>query len=1311
LFKNEGQFDMAFITGGTIGFGNVSSVEFASLSTSVSLGTPTSTTWSSRSTQTSSQWEFIGTGFGGFQSGIPNVGIVTSLNYTLDGTVRMSITGLSLDMAVFSPLLAAGNTEALMSLIFAADDTFTGGSGSDLFNGYGGNDVISGGDGNDILDGGDGNDTLSGDAGNDIVRSSSGGDTLDGGAGLDILELSNSTNVGLTFTNANLSSAVGVTLANGVIARNFEQFRFTGGTGNDVLLVEDVVTSTNSFYGGLGNDTLVWNMSGYSGNITMSYSAPGVGQVSISPARGIEFTGIERFNLVGGSGNDSLFGGIGDDTLDGGIGNDVLTDSSGLFTSMSSGNDVIQGGDGDDLISGTGGNNTLLGGDGADQIVSGGHLAPPPIPGPGANIDQTAAIDLIDGGAGIDELTIFRWNVTANIIVDFRQMSTQSGVTLVDGTVIRNVETLRAFSGGSGDDVVTIGSSSLGPKVFSGPNTTVRNYSIDLFTGVDRIIADFTDDFSGIRFLDQEFWWGASKVRLSAEQLEIKTGRGSDDLDGRFYTSCVIDAGDGHDKLRGSQGADTLLGGDGNDDIDITDGGADVVDGGSGFDIVKFSLQLILGPITLSVPNLSSTSGFWLPSSALLRNVESLNATLTNFNDTLVLSDAALSGKGHYFDAAGGSDRFIANFSATTDAIVFRPSSIYSNGLGSGSIGLQNFERYEVTTGSGNDTLEGTNGADYLNGGAGDDVIGGGNGADELIGGAGNDYVTARIGANVDGGSGLDKLVLEPYLFNAAVNIATADLASNTGIILGGGLIRNIESFTLYAGALSGSLNINSVLSGANSFYSLNSVTLLIADFSYASTGVSLLWAFGGAAFRISGQSHNLTLEGGFVFNVRSGSGDDTLVGADGNDSFNTSAGNDSLDGSSGNDLLVGGSGADKLIGGLGVDTSSYSSATAGVYVFIGDSGNWTGDATGDSFSSIENLTGSSFNDVLGMDGGNNVIDGGAGDDLLFGQGGADTLIGGTGFDTASYATATSGIYAFIGDWGSFTGDAQGDTYFSIEGIIGTNFNDIIGMDDFANTLAGGGGDDILYGEGGGDRLFGNDGFDTVSYAFAPSGVYVVFADLGNATGDAAGDSEFSSIESIVGSAFDDIIGMGDFNDTLAGGGGNDVLLGNGGGDKFFGNDGFDTVSYALAQSGVYIFFADLGNATGDARGDSEFSSIESIVGSNFNDIIGMGDFADTIIGGAGNDILLGMGGNDTLWGGSGNDFFAYTSTAFGNDTIRDFQDGLDRIDFSRVAGVNYASLAITSVAGGVQVGLGASSILIAGASIGQINQADFLFA
>ncbi|MBB4572621.1 Ca2+-binding RTX toxin-like protein [Rhizobium lentis] len=42
-----------------------------------------------------------------------------------------------------------------------------------------------------------------------------------------------------------------------------------------------------------------------------------------------------------------------------------------------------------------------------------------------------------------------------------------------------------------------------------------------------------------------------------------------------------------------------------------------------------------------------------------------------------------------------------------------------------------------ITTGTGNDTISGSDGNDTLNGGAGDDIIGGGNGNDILIGGAG----------------------------------------------------------------------------------------------------------------------------------------------------------------------------------------------------------------------------------------------------------------------------------------------------------------------------------------------------------------------------------------------------------------------------------------------------------------------------------------------------------------------------------------------------------------------------------------------
>ena len=64
-----------------------------------------------------------------------------------------------------------------------------------------------------------------------------------------------------------------------------------------------------------------------------------------------------------------------------------------------------------------------------------------------------------------------------------------------------------------------------------------------------------------------------------------------------------------------------------------------------------------------------------------------------------------------------------------------------------------------------------------------------------------------------------------------------------------------------------------------------------------------------------------------------------------------------------------------------------------------------TGDAAGDTYTTIENLTGSAFADTLIAANGANTLDGGAGNDVLIGGAGADALIGGTGTDTASYAT------------------------------------------------------------------------------------------------------------------------------------------------------------------------------------------------------------------------------------------------------------------------------------------------------------------
>ena len=75
----------------------------------------------------------------------------------------------------------------------------------------------------------------------------------------------------------------------------------------------------------------------------------------------------------------------------------------------------------------------------------------------------------------------------------------------------------------------------------------------------------------------------------------------------------------------------------------------------------------------------------------------------------------------------------------------------------------------------------------------------------------------------------------------------------------------------------------------------------------------------------------------------------------------------------------------------------SYTTATASVGVDFVVAGNNTGDALGDTFNLVENITGSGHNDVLSGDDNANTIHGMNGNDTLRGRGGADVLIGGGG--------------------------------------------------------------------------------------------------------------------------------------------------------------------------------------------------------------------------------------------------------------------------------------------------------------------------
>ena len=73
------------------------------------------------------------------------------------------------------------------------------------------------------------------------------------------------------------------------------------------------------------------------------------------------------------------------------------------------------------------------------------------------------------------------------------------------------------------------------------------------------------------------------------------------------------------------------------------------------------------------------------------------------------------------------------------------------------------------------------------------------------------------------------------------------------------------------------------------------------------------------------------------------------------------SAFDDVLIGDGGNNSLRGGAGADVLDGGGGFDTASYFTALTGLTVSLANPSLNTGEAAGDTFISIENISGSGF--------------------------------------------------------------------------------------------------------------------------------------------------------------------------------------------------------------------------------------------------------------------------------------------------------------------------------------------------------------
>jgi len=429
------------------------------------------------------------------------------------------------------------------------------------------------------------------------------------------------------------------------------------------------------------------------------------------------------------------------------------------------------------------------------------------------------------------------------------------------------------------------------------------------------------------------------------------------------------------------------------------------------------------------------------------------------------------------------------------------------------------------------------------------------------------------------------------------------------------------------------------------------------------------------------------------------------------------SAFNDVLVGDAGDNILEGGAGADNIDGGSGIDTAGYNGSSSAVTVYLARSTGTGGDAQGDTLANIENLTGSDFDDVLVGGTGNNTLSGGNGDDYLldlsggddafFGEGGNDTLQGsggadsydgGTGIDEVRYNNSGSAVNVNLNTGVAFGGDAVGDTFNSVENLVGSQFNDILTGDDGVNRLEGFLGDDTLQGGLGADILWGGLGFDTADYSDSSVGVDARL--LGTGTGGTAEGDVMIYVEGIIGSDFaDNLVGGGatvtlngedgddilfDYsaNATLIGGNGNDFMQGGIGGDAYDGGNGIDTVSFANAVGAVTANLATGTGSGNDAAGDT-YANVENLLGSANSDTF-IGDDNDNNLNGQGGiDFLMGGLGNDTLTGGTGGDLFQYDTTTWGFDIVTDFQNGTDSIDL-RGSGLTFTDFTEVTTGSGM---------------------------
>lgn len=863
--------------------------------------------------------------------------------------------------------------------------------------------------------------------------------------------------------------------------------------------------------------------------------------------------------LTGGADSDTIYGFGGNDTLKGLAGDDVLAGHDG--------DDILQGGAGDDYLLGGAGNDTLDGGDGNDWAAYEDATA-------GVKVDLNLTGAQNTGGGGTDKLTSIE-NVYGSAFND--TLTGNAGDNMLVGDAGNDT-----ITGGKGNDTLW---GDAGTDVLDGGDGD--DYMVG-GAGDDIIKGGAGDDWSSY-----ENATAGVTVDLNKTTAQNTGGAGTDTITGveLLYGSKSDDVLTGDAKanyLWGSDGNDKLYGGAGDDHLSGGTG-ADLIDGGDGFDTVDYAYSDKPVYIDLNGGTVPANLGYAETGDRLI----SIEAAMGGSNDDEIFGNAAE----NYLYGDAGNDRLSAM--------------------------------------GGHDTLEGGDGDDTLYGSA----TGTG---DLLLGNAGDDHIVISTGSTVvDGGEGSDTLHLS---LTAGVKVdlrITGEQQVAAGVFVEA---RNVENLTGGMGndTLIGDAKDNVLMGGRGDDVLDGGAGSDTA--SYADDG---LWGpvvidLGKSVQVLSdgrGTDTYISIEnviGSFSDdNITGDAGANRLNGYAGNDRLYAVGGNDVLEGDSGDDVLVAtreGASNDKLYGGAGNDRLVTNKAAAfldggdgddvfdvphvsnmaGVIVIEGGAGSDTLDMSGAigapvkldisllitgaqdvgggqllSLKGVENIIGGAGNDVLRGNDIDNILRGGAGDDWIW---------GGQGIDIASYHDGLAGgVTIDLGyqDGGYALGAHGRDTLISIEGLEGTQFNDVLTGDNYVNilmgqegddTLNGGGGDDILIGGAGKDMIDGGDGIDTVRYDDQSGGIYIDLAEQFEAPNTPYVDGvqilypedHMLRVENVVGSRFNDVIrgdaganalsgGAGD--DLVWGGLGDDVIEGGQGKDTLFGGGGKDVFKFAAGDS------------------------------------------------------------------------------------------------------------------------------------------------